>query len=329
MIRKGHLCPSFPTMSPTLNNIMSSLQRSGTFINSLIAASTIGGQQLCSSFTFRCPCQAGKNFYYGSAFLVIPALILLVAGYALRSQMWTMTSEYCCRCGPPQRRISPLELKLACLRFFSITGRALVAPLTWLAVTLLTGTYYECAASEFASVDHDPVFHNISTSKWKEVLAGFPCGKSVPSDMILVRDEVGLLHRYQSQMLGWIVITLAAIAALVSRCVARCCSPLTSLQHYYWANHFHNERELFEQAAEQHSRLLIMQRIKKLFGFIPGEEDVRHIRIPSCQDWRDISAPSLLCMGEDLQGHYSFLRGRVDETNEESKFEGIELKPCL
>lgn len=129
------------------------------------------------------------------------------------------------------------------------------------------------------------------------------------------------------KMLGWILITLATIAILVSCCLARCCSPLTSLQHCYWTNHLHNERELFEQAAEQHSRLIIMQRIKKLFGFIPGKEDVKHIRIPSCQDWRDISAPSLFCMGEDLQGRYSFLGDRVDEDNEESKPEGIELKP--
>jgi hypothetical protein len=67
-------------MSPTLSNIISSLQKSGTFINSLIAALTVGGQQLFSSSTFRCPCQVGKNFYYGSAFLVVPALILLIAG---------------------------------------------------------------------------------------------------------------------------------------------------------------------------------------------------------------------------------------------------------
>ncbi|XP_008565961.1 PREDICTED: protein FAM26D [Galeopterus variegatus] len=314
-------------MSPALNNIISSLQRSGTFINSLIAALTIGGQRLFSSFTFSCPCQAGKNFYYGSAFLIIPALIFLIAGYALRSQMWTMTSEYCCNCVPPRRRISPLERKLACLRFCSITGRALVAPLTWLAVTLLTGTYYECAASEFASVDHYPVFANISTSKREEILAGFPCCRSAPSDMISVRDEVALMHRYQSQMLGWILITLATIAVLVSRCVARCCSPLTTLQHSYWTRHLQNERELFEQAAEQHSRLLILRRIKKLFGFIPGSEDVKHIRIPSRQDWREISAPSFLCMGDDLQGHYSFLGDRVEEDNEENKPEGIELKP--
>ncbi|XP_045355303.1 calcium homeostasis modulator protein 4 [Leopardus geoffroyi] len=314
-------------MSPTLNNIVSSLQRSGIFINSLIAASTIGGQQLFSSFTFKCPCQVGKNFYYGSAFLLIPALLLLVAGYALRSQMWTMSREYCCSCAPPRRRISLLERKLACLRFFSITGRALVAPLTWLAATLLTGTYYECAASEFASVDRYAVFDNVSASRREQILAGFPCCKSTPSDMIQVRDEVALLHRYQSQMLGWILITLATVAILVSRCLATCCSPLPSRQHWYWTNHLRNERELFEQAAEQHSRLLITKRIQKLFGFIPGKEDVKRIRIPSCQDWKEISAPGLLCMGDDLQGHYSFLRDRLDEESEESKSEGIELRP--
>ncbi|XP_062042639.1 calcium homeostasis modulator protein 4 [Lepus europaeus] len=314
-------------MSPTLNDIVSSLQRSGTFINSLIVALTIGGQQLFSSYTFRCPCQVGKNFYYGSAFLIFPALILLIAGYALRSQMWTITTEYCCSCASSQRTVTPLERKLACLRFFSITGRALIAPLTWLAVTLLRGTYYECAASEFVSVDQYPVFNNVTAGKREEMLAGFPCCKSAPSDVTQVRDEVVLLHRYQSQLLGWILITLTFIAVLISRCLMRCCSPLTSLQHCYWTNHLQNERELFEEAAKQHSRLLISQRIEKLFGFAPGSEDVKHVRIPSCQDWREISAPSFLGMGDDLQGHYSILGDRVVEENEEDRSGGIELKP--
>uniref|UniRef100_H0XTM3 Calcium homeostasis modulator family member 4 n=1 Tax=Otolemur garnettii TaxID=30611 RepID=H0XTM3_OTOGA len=247
--------------------------RSGTFINSLIAALTICGQQAFSSFTFRCPCQVGKNFLYGSAFLVMPALILLVAGYALRRQMWTITGEHCCSCAPGRRRLSPLERRLACLGCFGITGRAVVAPLAWLAATLLTGTYYECAASQFASVDHYPEFANFSASEREEILAGFPCSTPPPSDLLPVRDEIVLLHRYQSQMLGWILITLATITILVSSCLARCCSPLTSLQDYYWNNHLQNERQLFEEAAEQHSRLLITQRIKKLFGFVPGSQD--------------------------------------------------------
>ncbi|XP_005409804.1 PREDICTED: protein FAM26D isoform X2 [Chinchilla lanigera] len=300
-------------MSLNLNNIVSSLQRSGTFINSLIAGLTIGGQQLFSSYTFRCPCQVGRNFYYGSAFLVVPALILLVAGYSLRGQMWKFASDYCCSCSLPRRRISPLERRLACLRFFSITGRALVAPLTWLAVTLLKGTYYECAASEFASVDHYPVFGNITASKREELLAGFPCDRSsASSDMTLVRDEVVLLHRYQSQMLGWILITLATTAVLVSCCLVSCCSPFSSLQHHYWTRHLENERALFEQAAEEHSRLLIRQRIKKLFGFAPGSEDITQIHIPSCQDWREVSVPSLWCLDDNTHGLYSTLGDRPE-----------------
>ncbi|EDL04880.1 calcium homeostasis modulator protein 4 [Mus musculus] len=315
-------------MSPDLNCISSSLLRSEPCINSLIAILTVCGQQLFSSYTFSCPCQVGKNFYYGSAFLVVPALILLIAGYALRGQMWTVASEYCCcSCTPPYRRSSPLERRLACLMFFDITGRALVAPLTWLTVTLLTGTYYECAASEFASVDQYPMFANVTPSKREEMLAGFPCYTSAPSDVIPIRDEVALLHRYQSQMLGWILVVLATIALLLSKCLARCCSPLTSLQHHYWTNHLHNERVLFEKAAEEHSQLLIRHRIKKVFGFVPGSEDIKHIRIPSCQDWREISVPNLLCVGDTSQGPYSFLGDRVVEENEEDRQEGIEMKP--
>ncbi|XP_004648445.2 calcium homeostasis modulator protein 4 [Octodon degus] len=317
-----------PRMNLNLNKIVSSLQRSGTFINTLIAGLTICGQQLFSSYTFRCPCQVGRNFYYGSAFLLVPALILLFAGYSLRDQMWTFASDYCCSCSLPRRRISPLEHRLACLRFFSITGRALVAPFTWLAVTLLKGTYYECAASEFVSVDHYPVFDNITAIKREELLAGFPCDRPSPSsEMSLVKDEVALLHRYQSQMLGWILITLATTGVLVSCCLVRCCSPLFSLQHHYWTRHLENERELFEQAAEEHSRFIIRQRIKKLFGFVPGNEDITQIRIPSCQDWREISVPSLLCMGDSTNGLYSSLGDRVVEDNEEEKLGGIELKP--
>ncbi|KAM6181054.1 calcium homeostasis modulator protein 4 [Erethizon dorsatum] len=128
-------------------------------------------------------------------------------------------------------------------------------------------------------------------------------------------------------MLGWILITLATTAILVSCCLARCCSPLTSLQHHYWTHHLENERELFEQAAEEHSRLLIRQRLKKLFGFVPGSGDVKHMRIPSCQDWREISVPSLLCMGDNTNGLYSSLVDRVVEDNGEEKLGGIELKP--
>ena len=42
--------------------------------------------------------------------------------------------------------------------------------------------------------------------------------------------------------------------------------------------------------------------------------------------WREMSVPSFLCMGNDVQGNYSFLGGRVDEDNEEGRSGDIELK---
>ncbi|XP_044533120.1 calcium homeostasis modulator protein 4 [Gracilinanus agilis] len=312
-------------MDSSFSSILCSLQRSGSFINTLIAILTICGQQLFSSFTFSCPCQPGNNLYYGSAFLIIPALVLLVIGYALRSQTWMMTKESCCSSSPHLRSVNSLQRKLACLTFFSITGRALVAPLTWLAVTLLTGTYYECAASEYASVEEYNVFNNFSEPERQEILAEFPCFEQIPPNMLTVRDEVALQLRYQSQMWGWILIAVATLVAFLSCCLARCCSPLTSLQHQYWCTHMRNERQLFEEAAEQHCRILITQRIKELFGFVPGSGDVRHIRIPSCQDWKDIARPSLVCITDNQQGHYNFLGERVDVNFEEGKSEAIEL----
>ncbi|XP_043820434.1 calcium homeostasis modulator protein 4 [Dromiciops gliroides] len=313
-------------MDTSLSDILCSLQKSGTFINTLIAGLTICGQQLFSSFTFSCPCQPGNNLYYGSAFLIIPALVLLIVGYALRSQTWMITKESCCCSSSPHlRSVYSLQRKLACLTFFSITGRALVAPLTWLAVTLLTGTHYECAASEYVSVDQYSVFDNFSVPERQEMLAEFPCFEQIPADMLAVRNEVALQLRYQSQMLGWTLIAVATLVAFLSCCLARCCSPLNSQQHYYWSCHVRNERELFEQAAEQHSRILITQRIKELFGFTPGCEDVRQIRIPSCQDWKDISRPSLVCITDNEQGHYNFLGERLDVNCEEGKSEAIEL----
>lgn len=42
-----------------------------------------------------------------------------------------------------------------------------------------------------------------------------------------------------------------------------------------------------------------------------------------------MSVPSFLCMGNDVQGNYSFLGGRVDEDNEEGRSGDIELKPLI
>uniref|UniRef100_A0A7M4E5M6 Calcium homeostasis modulator family member 4 n=1 Tax=Crocodylus porosus TaxID=8502 RepID=A0A7M4E5M6_CROPO len=266
--------------------------------NAVIAILTIGGQQLFSFFTFSCPCHVGQNLIYGLAFLGAPALILLIVGYALNNQTWSA-------------RNSLLQCKLICLVLCNVTGRALVAPVTWLAVTLLNGSYYVCAMSEFVSVNHYKAFMNITTKEHKKILAAFPCSHLVPTELIkgLIRHPCFTSY-YQtslSQVAGWFLIAGVAITVFLSYCLARCLSPLSFLHLKYWASYVRNEQKLFEEAADLHSRLYATQHIKKFFGLVPGSKDLKEIRIPSCKDWRSISGVAVLRIVDEEHYDYSLL----------------------
>uniref|UniRef100_A0A8B9NLZ4 Calcium homeostasis modulator family member 4 n=1 Tax=Accipiter nisus TaxID=211598 RepID=A0A8B9NLZ4_9AVES len=228
--------------------------------NAIIAILTIGGQQLFSFFTFSCPCHVGQNLIYGLAFLGVPALILLLVGY----------------------------------EGTIITGRALVAPVTWLAVTLINGSYYVCAMSEYVSVHYYGANPNVTASERRRILAEFPCSQLVPLELTRARDEVILLLRYQSQVAGWLLIAVVVITVFLSYCLASCFSPLSFLHFRYWSSYVHNEQQLFDEATDQHSRLYAMQHVKKFFGFVPGSENVKEIRT----GWRGATRTN--CMNKHL-----------------------------
>ncbi|NXX41815.1 CAHM4 protein, partial [Tricholaema leucomelas] len=272
--------------------------------NAIIAMLTIGGQQLFSFFTFSCPCHVGQNLIYGLAFLGVPALILLIVGYALNNQTWRLVTGK----SSPLQEAKPnklLQCKLICFVLCSMTGRALVAPVTWLAVTLINGSYYVCAMSEFVSVPYYGA--NVTVNEQKTTLAAFPCSQLVPPELSRARDEVILLLRYQSQVAGWLLIAVVVITVFLSYCLASCLSPLSFLHFRYWINYVHNEQELFDEAIDQHSRLYAMQHVKKFFGFVPGSEKVKAIRIPSLREWRAISGLAFLKRVDEEHYDYSLL----------------------
>ncbi|NXP82208.1 CAHM4 protein, partial [Ramphastos sulfuratus] len=274
------------------------------FSNAIIAMLTIGGQQLFSFFTFSCPCHTGQNLIYGLAFLGVPALILLIVGYALNNQTWRLVTGK----SSPLQEAKPnklLQCKLICFVLCSITGRALVAPVTWLAVTLINGSYYVCAMSEFVSVPYYGA--NVTVSELKTALAEFPCSQLVPPELTRARDEVILLLRYQSQVAGWFLIAVVVITVFLSYCLASCLSPLSFLHFRYWINYVHNEQELFDEAMDQHSRLYAMQHVKKFFGFVPGSTKVKAIRIPSLREWQAISGLAFLKRVDKEHYDYSLL----------------------
>ncbi|XP_025979332.1 calcium homeostasis modulator protein 4 [Dromaius novaehollandiae] len=275
--------------------------------NAIIAILTIGGQQLFSFFTFSCPCHVGQNLIYGLAFLGVPALILLIVGYALNNQTWRLVTGKRSPLQQEGTRNHLLQCKLTCFVLCSITGRALVAPVTWLAVTLINGSFYVCAVSEYVSTYYFGGNSNITASERRKILAAFPCSQLVPPELSRAKDEVILLLRYQSQVAGWLLIAVVVITVFLSYCLASCFSPLSFLHFRYWTKYVHNEQELFDEAMDQHSRLYAMQHVRKFFGFAPGSENVKEIRIPSLREWQAISGLAFLKLVDEEHYDYSLL----------------------
>ncbi|KAM4771693.1 calcium homeostasis modulator protein 4 [Rhinophrynus dorsalis] len=296
--------------------------------NALVALLTVGGQQLFSFFAFSCPCGTSKNLNYGLAFLGVPALVLLIVGFVFNDNTWRLFTgtSHGSSLQERSRQSITMKYKLICFVLGNIIGRAVVAPITWLAVTLLNGSYYVCALSEYARVNEYDVFKPLSLDERRRILAQFPCADLVPQNFTKVRSEVLLELKYQSQVAGWLLIAAVTVAVFIIMCIARCCSPLTFLHLRYWTSYVNNEQILFEQAADEHSKIYALENIKKFFGFTPGSKNITEIRIPSRWDWRTISGLDLLKVVNEEHCHYSLLHAWSDEEPAEGKLIQVDVE---
>lgn len=111
---------------------------------------TAGSERIFSVVVFKCPCNSW-NLLYGSVFLLVPALILFLLGLLLSTRCWKVLTG---GCGPG--RLSRCSHRGRICRYLRVLWLvavgAAVAPLTWIAVALLGGHFYECAASGNAIV---------------------------------------------------------------------------------------------------------------------------------------------------------------------------------
>jgi len=134
----------------------------GTAINSGIVAVTTGIEQLTTLATYRCPCVSRAqvsnctnvqslssvrcavllNYFYGLSFIIVPAIGLFVFGMVSNPRMWKSLTGICNK--PKDTRRSWSQ---ACSTFVGISGKAFIAPVTWVVVALLDGRYYACAAT--------------------------------------------------------------------------------------------------------------------------------------------------------------------------------------
>ncbi|XP_015210930.1 calcium homeostasis modulator protein 5-like isoform X2 [Lepisosteus oculatus] len=170
------------------------MNQKSTIGYSFMAILTIGGERIFSMVSFQCPCNRSQNFFYGLTFLLSPAFVLLVLGYFFSTRMWRLFTGCC---------LNPLKLCprgncLGCVKvFIRISVGACVAPVMWLSVALLNGTFYECAVSGLESNEVVNLFCKNKTYKCKMELPRVPCGKSnLPKED---NQELLLMLRAQSQ----------------------------------------------------------------------------------------------------------------------------------
>ncbi|XP_051234176.1 calcium homeostasis modulator protein 2-like [Dicentrarchus labrax] len=256
--------------------------------NGLIALGTVASQTAYSVFAFNCPCSPGRNYCYGLAAIGVPALAFFLVGIMVNKSTWDLVSE--CRL----RNCRKLSGAAAFALVGTIIGRAVVAPLTWVVISLLQGQAYTCALSEF--VDPSTLGKDFPSDMGSEVIAKFPCQGSVPTELQRFWGEIERRLKYESQLIGWLLVAGMSLAVFLMLCMKRCSSPFGYLQEDYWSQYRSNEKTLFQRTAAVHAQLLAAENIKNFFGFVALDKEEKELLAehqsvsPICStDWNRVT----------------------------------------
>ncbi|NXU19514.1 CAHM6 protein, partial [Pardalotus punctatus] len=244
---------------------------------SIVSLLTAASEHIFSSVVFKCPCNSG-NMLYGSFFLLVPAFILLLLGYMVNPRTWRLLTGGC----SAEKRLQCSTWQTCahhCQVLVLVTARALVAPVTWIAVALLGANFYECAASGNSQIKR--LFCKDKGPECQDQLLKIPCDEKLSAEL----SSEWLSLQAQSQLIGWFLIASIMTVALISTCVSRCCSPVSYLQLKFWKIYSKKEQELFESKAKEHATNLAEINTKCFFE----ATDPAPFHTPSNKDWWKIS----------------------------------------
>ncbi|XP_028638526.1 calcium homeostasis modulator protein 6 [Grammomys surdaster] len=239
----------------------------------LVTLLTAGGEKIFSSVVFQCPCTATWNLPYGLVFLLVPALALFLLGYALSARTWRLLTGCCSRSAGSG---SGLRGAFVCAQ---LSAAAALAPLTWVAVALLGGSFYQCAVSGSARLA--PYLCKGRDRSCIAKLPQVPCNKQEAE-----LQEILSQLKAQSQVIGWILIAAVIILLLVVKSVTRCFSPVSYLQLKFWEIYLEKEKQIFQSQATEHATQLAKENIRCFFECSKPKE----CNTPSSKDWQQISA---------------------------------------
>ncbi|KAI4539419.1 hypothetical protein MG293_010811 [Ovis ammon polii] len=242
----------------------------------LVSLLTVGGERIFSSAVFQCPCSAAWNLPYGLVFLLVPALALFLLGCMLNGSTWRVLTGCCSRgC------CAGLRKAWVCL---NISVSALVAPLIWVSMALLGGTFYECLASG-TKLAVRCLCRN-STSSCSAQLPLVPCQQAQEPDMKQLQKELQRELTAQSQILGWSLIAIVIIVLLFFTSINRHCSPISYMQLKFWEIYLQQEQQIFKSQATEHATQLAKENVKCFFECSHPQE----CKTPSIEDWQKISS---------------------------------------
>ncbi|NXH46205.1 CAHM6 protein, partial [Dicaeum eximium] len=271
--------------------------------NSVVSLLTAGSEYIFSSVVFKCPCNSG-NMLYGSFFLLGPAFVLLLLGYMVNARIWRLLTG---QCSPEERcKRGPWG---TCAHFCQLlvptTAKALVAPLTWIAVALLGAHFYECAASGSSLAKH--FFCRDNGTECESQLFKMPCDEKLSAEI----SSKSLSLQAQSQLIGWFLIASVMTATLISRCKSHCCTSVSYLQLKFWKIYSEKEHELFEIKAKEHAAKLAERNTNCFFE----ATDPAPFHTPSNEDWQEIS---ILYTFNSREQYYSMIHKYVSTNRDKS-----------
>ncbi|KAM6186591.1 calcium homeostasis modulator protein 6 [Rhynchocyon petersi] len=261
----------------------------------LVTLLTAGGERLFSTVVFECPCSASWNVPYGLVFLLVPALVLFLLGYMLSARTWRLLTG-CCVSGSRRGCSTRLRGALVCAH---LSAAASLAPLTWVAVALLGGAFFECAASGNAFFAKR-LCQDLG-SECEAQLPLVPCKQAKKNE---VQDLLTVL-KAQSQILGWTLIGVVITFVLIFTSISRCLSPVSFMQLKFWKIYTEQEQQIFKTQATEHAAELAKENVKCFFESTKPKE----CNTPSSKEWEQISS---LYVFNLKNPHYSLLHKYVN-----------------
>lgn len=235
----------------------------------LVTLLTAGGERIFSATVFECPCHPTWNVPYGLVFLLVPALALLLPGYILNARTWRLLTG-CCVGASSQSGTT------GCQRFWvfvGISAASLVAPLTWLAVALLGGTFYECSFSAVPFVAQSLCLHR--QGNCTTILPKLPCLRDEEADL----KDLLMVLQAQSQVAGWTLIAVIIISLLIAASIKYCRSPVSFMELKFWKIYMQQEQRILKNEATEYAKALADKNVECFFkGVQPDQVDLQDLK---------------------------------------------------